>query len=223
MNRFARHSFKAEIFYNCTFFKFTHIYIIFYHSKYRLINFLISRRLNDVICINKHANELSFSCWNEFNLYPNFPFRPETFEATLVHPSLVNIISKKLSQLNKTLSSCFKNKHFMNPKTFTSLCAIYIFIFILLWSQLPALLDNALPWYHPLQCLGVALQSCLLLSDVLFLSQCLPVWLSSQSKSPNLPPVKHIFINKSHLLQTELCNMLCHSHHVVHKGRCSLW
>ena len=74
MNRFARHSLKENIFYNCAFFKFIHIYIIFYHSEYRLLNFVISQSQNDVICINNYyVNELPFSYCNEFNLYPEFP------------------------------------------------------------------------------------------------------------------------------------------------------
>jgi len=76
MSRFARHSFKEQIFYNCAFFKFIHIYIIFYHNEYCLLNFVISQRQNDVICINKinkYVNESSFNCCNEFNLHPKFP------------------------------------------------------------------------------------------------------------------------------------------------------
>ena len=79
MNRFARHFFKEQIFYNCAFFQFIHIYIIFYHSKYRLLNFVISQRQNDVNCINNYVNELSFSYCNEFNLYPKFPSEAGSF------------------------------------------------------------------------------------------------------------------------------------------------
>ena len=56
--------------------------MIFYHNEYCLINFVISQRQNDVICINKinkYVNESSFNCCNEFNLHPKFPCEAGNF------------------------------------------------------------------------------------------------------------------------------------------------
>jgi len=79
MNHFARHSFKEEIYYNCVFFQIYQYLYFFYNSEYCLLNFIISQCQNNVICINKYVNELSFSCCNEFNLYPKFPIEAENF------------------------------------------------------------------------------------------------------------------------------------------------
>ena len=87
MNCFARHFFKEQVFYNCEFFKFIHIYIIFYHSEYHLLNFVISQCQNNVNCINNYVNELPFSYCNEFNLYPKFPSEAGNFWN---NPSMVN-------------------------------------------------------------------------------------------------------------------------------------
>jgi len=90
MNCFARHFFEEQIFYNCAFFKFIHIYVIFYHSEYRLLNFVISQRQNDVNCINNYINELCFSYSIEFNLYLEFPSKAGNFWN---NPRSVNVVS----------------------------------------------------------------------------------------------------------------------------------
>ena len=54
-------------------------YFLVYHSEYRVLNFVISQRQNDVICINNCVNELSFSYCIEFNLYSEFPSEAENF------------------------------------------------------------------------------------------------------------------------------------------------
>ena len=88
-------------FYNCVFFKFIHIYIIFYHSEYHLLNFVINQRQNGVICINNYVNELPFGCCGEFNLCPKFP--SEAWRGTGVFPDHTLTFCLRI----KVMDQCF--------------------------------------------------------------------------------------------------------------------
>jgi len=99
------------IFNNCAIFKFIHIYIIFYHSEYRLLNFVISQRQNDVICINNYVNELPFSYCNEFNLCPKFPSDAGNFWNNPRILQLWLLLSFFLAYSQPTQIGCLPNFH----------------------------------------------------------------------------------------------------------------
>ena len=73
---------RNKYFITAHFFKFIHIYIIFYRCEYRLLNFVINQHQNDVICINQ-MNCLLVVAVNLIYTQ-NFPVRLETFGTTLM-------------------------------------------------------------------------------------------------------------------------------------------